>query len=142
MVITRADNHAKPAANAVRVPNDGFVSTVIRRAAAALRRRRAFTLVELLILIVAILIAVALPSFLGQTSKAQDSVIEQKLALAYRAEKAASMSSTGKAWNTTGARVEAGVRPASLTVAKPGLISMAAYTFVEDHRPNVVFVCT
>lgn len=48
---------------------------------------RGFTLIELLvvILVIVILIAVAAPSFLGQTYKAQDSMTKQSLALAYRA---------------------------------------------------------
>jgi prepilin-type N-terminal cleavage/methylation domain-containing protein len=56
-------------------------------------RSRSFTLVELLvvILIIGILVAIAVPSFLSQTSKAQDSAIEQNLTIAYKAEKAASV---------------------------------------------------
>ena len=54
------------------------------------RRDSGFTLIELLvvILIIAILIAVAAPSFLGQTQKAEDSVTQQYLSISYRAAKA------------------------------------------------------
>lgn len=54
-----------------------------------LRSTRAFTLIELLIviLIVGILIAVAAPSFLGQTDKAHDSAAKQYLTIAYKAAK-------------------------------------------------------
>lgn len=48
---------------------------------------RAFTLVELLvvILVIGILVAVAAPSFLGQTEKAHESAAKQHLAVAYKA---------------------------------------------------------
>ena len=52
-----------------------------------LRSARGFTLIELLvvILIVAVLVAIAAPSFLGQTQKAHDSASQQYLVVAYRA---------------------------------------------------------
>jgi type IV pilus assembly protein PilA len=52
-----------------------------------------FTLIELLvvILIIATLMAVAAPSFLGQTGKAQDSTAKQALVIAYKAAKTASL---------------------------------------------------
>jgi prepilin-type N-terminal cleavage/methylation domain-containing protein len=54
-------------------------------------RERAFTLIELLIviLIIGILVAVAAPSFLGQVSKAQDSVAQQNLYNVYISGKGA-----------------------------------------------------
>lgn len=60
------------------------------------RERDGFTLVELLvvILVIAILMAVAAPSFLGQTKKAQDSVAKQELTLSYKAAKALSTEAT------------------------------------------------
>src|ERR1035437_1739016 len=66
-------------------------------ASRALRSRQAgFTLVELLvvILIVAVLIAVAAPSFLGQTQKAHDSAAQQELTVAYKAATAAAVDNT------------------------------------------------
>lgn len=57
------------------------------------RSKRAFTLIELLvvILIIAILIAVAAPSFLGQQDKAKDSAVKSDLALVHKAAKADSI---------------------------------------------------
>lgn len=50
----------------------------------------AFTLIELLvvIMIIALLIAVSVPSFIGQTQKAHDSAAEQQLMVAYKEAKA------------------------------------------------------
>ena len=59
-------------------------ATVTRR---LLRGQPGFTLVELLvvILIIAVLVAISAPSFLGQTQKAHDSVAQQYLTVAYHA---------------------------------------------------------
>lgn len=59
---------------------------------------RAFTLIELLVVILAIgiLIAVAAPSFLGQTEKAHDSAAKQNLAVAYKAAKASTVKETNQ----------------------------------------------
>ena len=53
-------------------------------------KKDGFTLIELLvvILIIAILMAVAAPSFLGQTKKANNSNAQQQLQIAYKAAKA------------------------------------------------------
>jgi len=62
-----------------------------------LRCASGFTLIELLvvILIIAILIAVSAPSFLGQTGKAQDSAAEQYLTYGYRATNTWAINHTG-----------------------------------------------
>lgn len=75
------------------------------------RRNRGFTLIELLvvILIIAILIAVAAPSFLGQQDKARDSEAKQQLTVLYKAAKADSIdqSDTQGAFRTGTALVDA-----------------------------------
>ena len=60
-------------------------------------RSEGFTLIELLvvILIIAILMAVAAPSFLGQTKKAHDSAAQQYLTVAYQAATAWTVDHTG-----------------------------------------------
>jgi prepilin-type N-terminal cleavage/methylation domain-containing protein len=64
-----------------------------RRCVHSLLRRAGFTLIELLIviLVIAILLAVAAPSFFGQSAKAQDSAAKQYLVLAYKSAKASSL---------------------------------------------------
>jgi prepilin-type N-terminal cleavage/methylation domain-containing protein len=60
--------------------------------------RQAFTLIELLVVIVviAVLITVAAPSFLRQQDKAQDSAVQQYLAAAYKSAKADSAMDRGR----------------------------------------------
>jgi prepilin-type N-terminal cleavage/methylation domain-containing protein len=62
------------------------------------RQSDAFTLVELLvvILVLAVLVAVAVPPFLGQTEKARESRAKQYLAVAYRAAAADSVARDGR----------------------------------------------
>lgn len=71
-------------------------------------RQDAFTLIELLvvILILGILVAVAAPSFLGQTDKAHDSAAKQNLAVAYKNAKAESVASAAQGeWPSTAALI-------------------------------------
>lgn len=91
----------------------------MRRLAAS---SRAFTLIELLIviLILGVLIAVAAPSFLGQTEKAHDSVAKQNLALAYRAAKAATITVVDQgAWGSASALA------AEIGASEPALVTEA-----------------
>lgn len=80
----------------------------------------AFTLIELLvvIMVIAILLAIALPSFLGHQKKAQDSGIQQQLAVAYRVAKA------NEAANGNASGFSAGLRLVSaITASEPELSS-------------------
>lgn len=82
------------------------------------REEEGFTLIELLvvILIIAILIAVAAPSFLGQQDKAKESGTKQNLTVAYKAAKAASIDNTPQgSWGSDAALV------ASLEASEPQL---------------------
>jgi prepilin-type N-terminal cleavage/methylation domain-containing protein len=86
-----------------------------------LRRPNAFTLIELLIviLVIAILVAVAAPSFLGQTRKAQDSAAKQSLAIAYREARADAVPRDGD-WG------DATSLAAAISAGEPTLNAVAA----------------
>lgn len=73
-----------------------------------LRRASAFTLIELLvvILILGILIAVAVPAFLGQTEKAHDSAAKQYLTIGYRSAVAIAVDGNGNPSHNQGYYVD------------------------------------
>src|SRR2546421_7378940 len=78
------------------------------RSMATPRCNDAFTLIELLmvVLVVALLLAIAAPTFLGQQRKAQDSAAKQYLAYAWKAarDELASSDSAPSAATVSGAR--------------------------------------
>ena len=90
-----------------------------------------FTLIELMVvvLIIAILIAIAIPTFLGARSRAQDRQAQSNLRNAFAAEKVVY---TDDQAYTTSAATLSGIEP-SLTYAANG--SMAAET-----SPKVIYV--
>jgi type IV pilus assembly protein PilA len=77
-----------------RIATVDLMTKTIKRLAA---REDGFTLVELLvvILIIGILIAIALPTFLNQQNKAHDSSAQQKLNTAYKVAKSEETSNQG-----------------------------------------------
>ena len=108
-----------------------FVANVIKP------RQAGFTLIELLvvILIVGILIAIAAPSFLGQTQKAHDSATKQYLTVAYQ-EAAASATDRGGDFTTSTAPVfDAAALALAIHTSEPGLTVTA--TTGTDSCPSV-----
>ena len=105
-----------------------------------------FTLVELLvvILIIAILMAVAAPSFLGQTKKAQDSVAKQELTISWKAAIANAVNNPAGQGHYFGASTLAGPGsdPDSIKASEPELtVSKGNYSDASSSAsPSHIFV--
>jgi prepilin-type N-terminal cleavage/methylation domain-containing protein len=99
------------------------------RSARRLWRDHGFTLVELLvvILVIAVLIAVAAPSFLGQTHKATDSRDQQYLTVAYQDAAAAATDYQGNFGGPSHGLVAATKIATAIGDSEPGLVAVAGY---------------
>lgn len=109
-----------------------------------LKSRFGFTLIELLvvILVIAVLIAVAAPSFLGQTKKAQDSVAKQNLSISWKAAlSSATSNSTGQGVYPA-ASVLAGTGPDSVKAGEPSLtVSVGGYSAASSaSSPSHIYI--
>jgi type IV pilus assembly protein PilA len=102
---------------------------------ATLRRHRedeeGFTLIELMVvvLIIAILIAIAIPTFLGARTRAQDRQAQSNLRNAFAAEKV--VYTDNQAYTAT---------PATLTAVEPSLSYVAAASMASETNPKKIYV--
>jgi type IV pilus assembly protein PilA len=103
-------------------------------------KQRAFTLIELLvvILIIAVLIAVAAPTFLGQQSKAHDSAAKQDLTVAYKAAKsdAVSRDPQGAFGSAANVRAVLAQNEPQLNVAASGTPAEGEVAVCDDSDSN------
>lgn len=90
------------------------------------KRNEGFTLIELLVVIIilAILMAIALPTYLNQQKKAKDSAAKQYLNVAYKAMKSAAVDNSGN-WraNATGSSA---LQKSDITTSEPYLVPVIA----------------
>lgn len=104
-------------------------------------REQGFTLIELLvvILIIGILLAVAIPSFLNQTSKANVSAIEQQINTVYEAAKSEATSNNGYyPWDSssTPPSLEEVTLDQAILSSEPELADVLCYSGDTNNNPN------